>query len=166
MNPFIIYLNNKSYSLNKFSGKVIKNGIETKLSSSYEDGDVIVIERPSSPTLQEAADHLQLVLHHSIPVIFNGKKIVLQKRLTEIYRDEQLLQSEDILRHGESLKVVQKKIESFIFQDLFRHVELDLPSKGKSRFILLRNDKEIGFNDEIQPGDDLKVMWPATNPQT
>ena len=166
LNPFIIYLNNKSYSLNKFSGKVIKNGIEAKLSSSYEDGDVIVIERPSSPTLQEAADHLQLVLHHSIPVIFNGKKIVLQKRLTEIYRDEQLLQGEDILRHGESLKVVQKKIESFIFQDLFRHVELDLPSKGKSRFILLRNDKEIGFNDEIQPGDDLKIMWPATNPQT
>lgn len=166
LNPFIIYLNNKSYSLTKFSGKVMKNGIEAKLTSTYEDGDIITIERPSSPTLQEAAENLQLVLHHSIPVIFNGKKIVLQKRLTEIYRDEQLLQGEDILRHGENLKVVQNKIEAFIFQDLFRHVELDLPNKGKSRFILLRNDKEIGFNEEIQPGDDLKIMWPATNPQT
>lgn len=166
LSPFILYLNNKNYSLSKFSGKVMKNGLQAKLTSSYEDGDIITIERPSSPTLQEAAENLQLVLHHSIPVIFNGKKIVLQKRLTEIYRDEQLLQDEDILRHGENLKVVQNKIEPFIFQDLFRHVELDLPNKGKSRFILLRNDKEIGFNEEIQPGDDLKIMWPATNPQT
>lgn len=165
LNPFIIYLNNKSYSLAKFSGKVIKNGIESKLTSSFEDGDFITIERPSSPTLQEAAESLQLVMQHSIPVTFNGKKIVLQKRLTEIYRDEQLLQYEDVLRNGEKLKVIQNKIEPFIFQDLFRHVELDLPSKGKSRFVLLRNDKEISFHEEIQPGDDLKIMWPATSPQ-
>jgi len=164
LNPFTIYLNNKNYPLAKFSGKIMKNGIEARLTSPFEDGDVITIERPTPPTLQEAADHLQLVLHHSIPVIFNGKQIILQKRLTEIYRDEQLLHSEDILAQGERLKVVQNKVQPFIFQDLFRHVEIDLPSVGKSRFILLRNEKEIGFNEEIQPGDDLKIMWPAANP--
>ena len=165
LSSFILYLNNKSYSLSKYSGKVLKNGLETKLTSPFENGDVITIERPSAPTLQEAAESLQLVLQYSMPVTFNGKKIVLQKRLTEIYRNDQLLQGEDLLRNGEKLKVIQNKIEPFIFQDLFRHIELDLPSKGKTRFILLRNDKEIGFHEEIQAGDDLKIMWPAANSQ-
>lgn len=161
LQPFTVFLNDKAYSLTKFSGKISKNGIEARLSSPFEDGDVIQIERALAPTLLEVSESLNIVLHHSIPVSFNGTKLVLKKNISEVYRGNILLNESDTLKYGEKLKLVQKKAESFIFQDLFRHVDIDLPKAANSRFILVRNNKETGFHEEIQPGDDLRIMWPS-----
>ncbi|MEH6941762.1 cell division protein FtsA [Bacillus sp. JJ722] len=166
LQTFTVYLNDKAYSLNKFSGKIIKNGIDARLSSPFEDGDTIQIERATAPTLLDVANSLNLVLTHSIPVTFNGNRITLKKTVTEIYRGDYLLQEKDLLKYGENLKIVHNKIEPFIFQDLFRHVDIDLPKVANSRFILVKNNKEIGFHEEIEPGDDLKIMWPAYSNKT
>lgn len=161
LQAFTVYLNDKAYSLNKFSGKVIKNGVEARLSSPFEDGDTIQVERATAPTLLDVANSLNLVLTHSIPVTFNGNRITLKKPVTEVYRGDQLLQEKDLLNYGEKLKIVHNKLQPFIFQDLFRHVDIDLPKVANSRFVLVKNNKEIGFHEEIEPGDDLRIMWPA-----
>ncbi len=166
LQAFTVYLNDKAYSLNKYSGKVIKNGVEARLSSPFDDGDTIQIERATAPTLQEVANSLNLVLTHSIPVTFNGNRITLKKTVTEVYRGDYLLQEKDILKYGEKLRIVHNKIQPFIFQDLFRHVDIDLPKVANSRFILVKNNKEIGFHEEIEPGDDLRIMWPAYGNKT
>ena len=48
-----------------------------------------------------------------------------------------------------------------MFQDLFRHVEIDLPQNTTSQFMLSKNDKESTFFDTVAPGDDLKILWPT-----
>ncbi|MGM9924288.1 MAG: cell division protein FtsA [Bacillus sp. (in: firmicutes)] len=161
LRAFTVHLDNKICSLNKFSGKIIKNGVEARLSSSFEDGDTIHIEGAAAPTLLDLAHYLNLELIHSIAVTFNGKRITLQKAATQVYRGDHPLQEKDILKYGEELKIVQNKPEPFIFQDLFRHVDIDLPKVSNSRFILVKNNKEIGFHEEIEAGDDLRIMWPA-----
>lgn len=161
LQAFTIYLNEKSYSLNKFSGKIIKNGLDSRLTAPFEDGDVIQIERATAPTLEEIATNLNFVLTRSIPVTFNGNRITLNKPVTEVYRGDYILQENDKLKYGEKLKIVHNQQQPFIFQDLFRHVDIELPKVANSRFILVKNNKEIGFHEEIVAGDDLRIMWPA-----
>lgn len=110
LQPFTIYLNDKAYSLNKFSGKILKNGIDVRLSSSFEDGDVIQIESASIPTLGEIADVLNIKLFNTIPVSFNGNIVNLKKNVNEVYRNKKLLQENELLKYGEKLKVVQIKL--------------------------------------------------------
>ncbi|WP_019243901.1 MULTISPECIES: cell division protein FtsA [Bacillus] len=163
LQPFTIYLNDKAYSFNKYSGRITKNGLDVALSSSFEDGDIIQIESSTTPTLGDVADSLNIKLHHSIPVSFNGNIVTLSKNVTEFYRYKQLLQEKDPLKYGEKLKIVQNKVEPFIFQDLFRYVNIDLPKVANGRFIIIKNNKEVGFHEELNPGDDLRIMWPTTS---
>ena len=72
-----------------------------------------------------------------------------------------MLKENERLRHGEKLTLVHHKPTPFIFQDVFRHVDIDLPKVANSRFILMKNNIETGFHEEIHPGDDLRIMWPA-----
>ena len=78
-----------------------------------------------------------------------------------MYRKDQLLKEDDTIQYGDKLKVTQKNMQPFIFQDVFRHVDLELPKVSNSRFILIKNNKETGFHEQIHPGDDLRIMWPT-----
>ncbi|MGN1402636.1 MAG: cell division FtsA domain-containing protein [Bacillus sp. (in: firmicutes)] len=160
--PFTVFLNDKSYTVNQFSGRIFKNEKEVKLTASFEDGDVISIEKVSSPTLNEMAESLGIVREQTIPVTYNGKPLTLRKTIAEFYLDGHLLLGSERIQYGERLKVVKRKQEPFIFQDLFRHVDIELPKGPNSRFILVKNEQETGFHESIQPGDDLRIMWPAT----
>lgn len=161
LQPFTVFLNEKAYTLHKYTGKIQKNGIEARLTSSFDDGDVILIEKFAPPSLEEVADELNISLSNSIPVTFNGNQLTLKKSVTEVFRGSALLKENDSLRHGEKLNLVHHKPAPFIFQDIFRHVDIDLPKVANSRFILIKNNKETGFHEEIHPGDDLRIMWPA-----
>lgn len=163
LETFTLSINDKTHTLKNYSGKITRNGLDAKPSSSFEDGDILTIGRTIQPTLMEAADLLNISLSTTLPVTFNGSRIILKKNVCEVYRNQQLLSEKDLLNSGDQLKVIEKKAEPFIFQDLFRHVDIDLPKTGNSRFILLKNNKEIGFHEELLPGDDLKIMWPTTS---
>ena len=159
--PFTIMVNDKTCALTKFSGKIRKNHIDTTSSAPFEDGDYIQIDRTAPPTLTEVAEALNINLTQTIPVTFNGNRIFLQKTITEVYRKDQLLKEDDTIQYGDKLKVTQKNMQPFIFQDVFRHVDLELPKVSNSRFILIKNNKETGFHEQIHPGDDLRIMWPT-----
>ncbi|MGM9927099.1 MAG: cell division protein FtsA [Bacillus sp. (in: firmicutes)] len=159
--PYTITINDKVCTLNKFSGKIIKNNLTAQLTSSFDDGDHITIERLSPPSVLDISQSLNLNLVHSTPVTFNGNLITLTKTATEFYRDDRLLQERDSIQCGDTIKIVQKKMEPFIFQDVFRHVDIHLPNNANSRFILVKNNKETGFHEQLEPGDDLRIMWPT-----
>ncbi|AZV44745.1 cell division protein [Peribacillus asahii] len=159
--PFQIELNEKIHKAPSIKGYIYKNNIEVKERASFEDGDIIQVLPPKSLTLAELAEALNIQLTYSIPITFNGNKVILTKALAEFCRGETRLSLSDTIQVGESLSYVPYKLEPFIFQDLFRHVNIDMPQHASSRFILIKNNQEATFHETLAPGDQLKILWPT-----
>ena len=159
--PFSINLNRKIQSIPSVKGTLLKNQIEAKPGYSFEDGDSLNILGYQPVKLVDLAEALSIPLTYSIPITFNGKNVILSKSLAEFYRNDVQLTEDDFIAAGDHISYVQHKMEPFMFQDLFRHVEIDLPQNTTSRFMLVKNGKESTFFDTVAPGDDLKILWPT-----
>ncbi|MDQ0221106.1 cell division protein FtsA [Peribacillus cavernae] len=162
--PFFIKINEKNRQVTIFSGKIERNGITVKPGSPYEDGDEINVIQPSIPNVATLANAMNAQVNYSIPVTFNGKRILLSKRLIEFYRNDELLDENTLIRNGDILKCVQHKRQPFIFQDIFKFVEIDMPLASNGRFVLMNNNKETSFDQPVASGDVLKIIW-TTMPQ-
>ncbi|WP_338449137.1 cell division protein FtsA [Niallia oryzisoli] len=162
LRPFHINLNGKETFIPPFSGKLFRNGLEVKLGSTYEHLDAIIIENKKQPKVRELAEVKQILLSQSIPVSYNGKPLTMTKRLTEFKRNQVVLSENDLILDGDHIVYEQRKMEPFIFQDLFHHVQINLPQKATGRFTLLRNNQQTTFFGKIEPGDDLSIVWPVT----
>ena len=163
--PFTVKVNEKKVTLPAFGGKIVKNGILTNPASSFEDGDVIEMIQSSRPLTTDLAYAMNAQLTFSIPVTFNGKKLQLTKKLAVFYRGEQTLTNEDVINQEDNLSFVQHKMEPFIFQDVFMHVDIDMPEHTKGGFLLIKNNQETTFNDTLAPGDELSILWPTSSPK-
>lgn len=160
LRPFRIKLNERETFLPSYAGKIYRNGLAVKLSSSYEHLDEIVIEDKKEPTVKDLATIKQLILSQSIPVTFNEKPITVTKKVTEFTRDEKVLSEDDLIHDGDHIAYEQKKMEPFLFQDLFHQVQINMPKQVTGRFTLLKNNKQTTFLGKINAGDDLKIVWP------
>ena len=107
----------------------------------------------------DLAEALSIPLTYSIPITFNGNHVILSKSLAEFYRNNEQLTEDDLIEAGEQISYVQHKMEPFMFQDLFRHVEIDIPQNTTSGFTLIKNEQEATFFDPIASGDDLKILF-------
>ena len=163
LRPFTAAVNQATVTLPAFSGKAVKNGLETKPGSSFKDGDRIVISRPELPKVSDLAKVCGLQLVYTIPVSFNGRRIILSKTVTEFKKGSTVLKENDPVMPGDNLTYVRHKLEPFIFQDLFRHVEVEMPAASNGRFILIKNNQETSFHDSLAPGDELKILWPTVH---
>lgn len=162
--PFTVKVNKKIVTLPSFGSKIVKNGILTNPESLYEDGDVIEIIKSAQPITTDLAFAMNAQLTFSIPVTFNGKKLQLTKKLAEFYRDGQNLSNEDVINQEDVLSFVQHKMEPFIFQDVFMHMDIDMPDHPVGGFLLIKNNQETTFNDTLAPGDELSILWPTSSP--
>nr|WP_295970993.1 cell division protein FtsA [uncultured Bacillus sp.] len=161
LRPFRILLNGKDTFFPLFSSKMFRNGWEVKMTSGYEHLDEITIEDKKPITVRELAETKQVILTQSIPVLFNGKEITLSKKITEFYREEESLLENDLIYEGDIIHYKQKKLEPFLFQDLFGQVQINMPTQASGRFTLLKNNQKTTFMGKIEPGDDLKIVWPV-----
>ncbi|KON86711.1 cell division protein [Sporosarcina globispora] len=163
LKPFRISINEKETFLPRHTGKLFKNGIEVNCHSLVEDGDNLRIEKSSTPTVKEIADIQQLALQQSIPVIFNGKKIELSRGILDFQRKGAILAEDDEIHYGDMITLVKKPKSPFIFQDVFSHVSVDMPAVSSGSFVLLKNGEKTSFHEPVEPGDQLKIVWPAIN---
>lgn len=167
LKPFRISINEKDTFLPRHSGKLYKNGLEVNCHSLVDDGDNLQIEKRSTLTVKELAEIKQLALQESIPVIFNGKKIELTRGILEFQREGAVLSEDDVISAGDAITILQKPRSAFIFQDIFSHVNVDMPASSSGGFLLLKNGEKTSFHESIEPGDNLKIVWPAiTNKQS
>ncbi|HHY72643.1 MAG TPA: cell division protein FtsA [Bacillus bacterium] len=166
MEPFHVYYNRTKVTLPKFAAKIYKNGLESNFSAVINDQDNITIKQEDKPKLKEFLHEKGLSLYYQIPVIFNGKQISLQKSAIELFRNGELLHEDSVLFSGDEIEAIEKKVEPFIFQDIFRYVQIQFPSEHSGNFTLLKNGQDATFYDKLAPGDELAIQWPAVNSQT
>ncbi|KAA0549065.1 cell division protein FtsA [Bacillus sp. BGMRC 2118] len=157
--PFQLKVNGNDIMLQEFGGEIYKNGTGTVLSTTIEDGDQIVIKPKATPTLGEVANVRNTPLFHSITVFFRREKVELTTNKTEYMRNGVTLQETDMIYSEDSLQTIDRKIEPFIFQDIFRFIDITIPTTGVGPFKLLRNGEEVTFHEQLAPGDQLDVVF-------
>lgn len=160
--PFHIKLNGRDLIISDFSGKIVRNGIEGKPHTNFEHQDQITIEQKPAITVRQLADYKQINLVQKMPITFNEKTIYLEKTITHFIKGDLQLGEDDLLFDGDDIIIEQKRVEPFIFQDVFKHVEIDMPANANGRFILMKNDQETTFHEQIAPGDHLQIVWPSS----
>ena len=134
-----------------------------KLSGGFDHLDELTIEKKKQPTVKELAEIKQVILSQSLPVTFNDEKVVVTKRITEFFRDNDPISDHDFINEGDQIRYQTKNMGPFIFQDLLKHIQINIPEKATGRFTLLKNDKQTTFLGKIEPGDSLKIVWPVNN---
>lgn len=159
---FQLSINDSTTNFPEFTRKLLKNEMISSLKSSFSDGDSFSLTDSSIPTVGKLAELKNLKLFETLPIFFNEEKLELRKPVNEIYRNGKPLSEDDIIHFNDHIQIISKTVEPFIFQDIFRHVDIELPTSLKGRFILEKNNQEVSFHDVLSPGDHLKIVWPNT----
>lgn len=160
LKPFEVYLDGRKIRMPNISAQILKNNDKASLHSTFSQYDRITVSQGKDVTVEEFALLNELPLNHTITVTFNNSEVTLSKRITSFYRNGSLLNEDDILHRGDNITMKQEKEGQFIFQDLFKYVEVELPEAPGGTFVLLRNDQEVTFYDQINHGDNCQIVWP------
>lgn len=156
--PFIIYVNDRQVGLSKGQTQIFVN--EQQVNDDYllKSGDNVSIVKAVEPTVNDLLIALEKDLWKTIVVYFNGEKVELRQQQLLIQKDGLDLKLDTILTSGDSVKCNDKKINPFIFQDVFRYVDIDL-TQVKGHFKIHKNDEPATFHDQISHGDHLEIIW-------
>lgn len=162
LQPFTLKINKKETIIPAFSGNLKRNGLPCKLHHSFENNDLITIEKRKTPSVQDLAEKKQLLMYQVLPVTFNGKKLTLSKQLAQIKRKGQILEMNESLFSGDEITLEQSPFDGFLFQDLFAYVEIEMPKNPVGSFELLKNGEAATFLTPINKGDELSIIWPVS----
>jgi cell division protein FtsA len=152
-----IVLDNKPIHLPQFSTEIQLNGTVTKLTFPVKNGDKITFEQSIVPTAKNVANELHIPLDNRIVVTFQGELVELNSDSTEVSINGQAATVDSIIKNGATVKYSVKNDEKWIFQDIFRFSDWQIPSNFKGQFLILRNGEEAGFDTQIFGGDVLKI---------
>ena len=160
--PFRISINGVDTFFPSYSGKLLIHGVEAKLSAKIHEGDIISFKPAVTPTVKDLVIKKQINMEAGIRITFNGQDVFLKKEGSRITRNGSKLEMDDHVFHGDSIDIAEHQAGSFIFQDLFNEVEINMPAHSNGSFVLLKNGVETTFYEEIQQGDELEIVWPQT----
>jgi cell division protein FtsA len=157
--PLGVQLNRKPVSFPQFSGKISKNGTDVQATASFEHGDQLIITRRVAPLVKDFAELQHISLKDSISVFFKGEKVLLTQEKIVLLRNGKELEETVTIENGDSLQTLNKNAHPFIFQDIFRFIDLTIPTTGVKGFKLLRNETEVGFYEPLAAGDRLDIVF-------
>ncbi|MEB1807833.1 MAG: cell division protein FtsA [Bacillaceae bacterium] len=165
LTPFYVYVDEKKFNVPQ-EHTLTLNGREATMHSSIKNGDTLVVrivKKASLPTTKELLQALSVPTHQTISVFYNGSPIQMTKPSVQITRGGQTIEEGASLVLGETLSLSKVDNEPFIFQDLFRYVDVDLSPQPLQRVLVARNGKEASFSETIYSGDKLEIRLVPMN---
>jgi len=156
MKELQIRVNKKHVIVENSSTKFILNDKEVDESAVLKANDKLRIVHPNKPTVLSIIEQLKMNHTYHIDVFFQDKQIRLEQTLLTVKRNKEKLELPDIVNTGDHITVTEQKQRAFIFQDLFRYIDIDIENVSGD-YKLYRNDEQVGFHDEIISGDHLTI---------
>lgn len=156
--PFNIIVNDQQININKGARQLLLNGQRVHKTSQLNNNDRLDIIEAEPPTVKDLLDLRHESYWRSIQIMFNGKQVTLKHEQLSIMRDDEKLHENSKLYNDDHITIKEKQIHSFIFQDVFRFVDIDL-SKAKGSYTLYKNNELATFHEPINDGDHLVLEW-------
>lgn len=153
---FKIYINSKETKLSGASTQILLNGNVVNSDTLIKNNDQLLIKHHKEPLLSDLLNQLDLIDCYSMKVTFNGESITIEHKRINVHRNDIQLTVDNKLYKNDHLILTELKRPSFIFQDIFRYVNLDL-SKITGNFKMKINNKVASFDDTIKDHDALTI---------
>ncbi len=146
----------KEIHLPQCSNELFVNGKSSKLSATIHDGDNITFSQVARPTVQLLLEHLNIQQQH-ITVTFQDELVELMDNRITVLVNGKEKNEEEVVPNGATIEVKETAYTPWIFQDVFRFSNWQMPANFKGNFKILRNEKPAGFDEPIFSGDNLKI---------
>ena len=158
LQPFYIHVDGKPSMLPEFTAKLLINNKQGKLHFPIKNGDCITIEEAPISTVENITNQLNINLEEKIVITFQHETIELSKVCREIQINGQVVPSTTTVSNGATLSIIEKDTHPWIFQDVFRYSNWQLPADFKGQFSILRNGVPSSFDEAIYGGDQLEII--------
>ncbi|MEK5481197.1 cell division protein FtsA [Viridibacillus sp. FSL R5-0888] len=155
--PFTIFIDNKPVNLPEFASSLSLNSLPTKLHYAMKHNDRITIQMTELPTVELIAKRLNIQIEDRIIVTFQDETLELNKNCITVYINGEIAHKSDVIPNGAKIQFVTKDTSNWIYQDVFRFSNWQLPADFKGSFSILRNEKPSKFDAEIFGGDRLSI---------
>jgi len=155
---YVIYVDGKPLYVPTFSANLLINGKPGKLTYAVQHNDVITFSQPSLPTVQRIADHLNVLLEDKIIIHFQQELLELKKTTNEVLVNQVVVSPLSTVPNGATVAILEKDRSPWVYQDVFRFSNWQLPTSFKGNFTILRNGQLATFDTEIFGGDRLEIV--------
>lgn len=156
--PFTITVNKRTIALDKAQPTVYVNGKRADLTTMLKQNDELNIIPARQPTVADLLEQLKQSFYDRIHVTFNGKPVTIKQKKLTIQKNGREVTEDAVLEDRDVLTLEEHRTSTFIFQDVFRYVDLDL-TDVKGNFRLYKNGQPTTFYETIANGDNLELKW-------
>lgn len=157
--PFYVNINGKELQIHAGKTHFFVNNKKVERKYILKDGDRLQINPAKKPIVKDLLHQINKQYWHTLTVHFNGKQVTLKQKQLRIFRsDTTELTESSILKRGDNISIQEQAPTPFIFQDIFRYVDINL-HHVKGNYILLKNDLPSRFDDQLTEGDSLQIIW-------
>ncbi|WP_100405136.1 cell division protein FtsA [Bacillus solitudinis] len=170
LESFLTYsltVNEKEVIVPSSKKSLFKNGSPARLDDTITNFDRLEWqtsgETTNLPTVLDLLKVLKIRASTSISIFFNDKPITIEKSLVDVHRGNTSLLLSDHIIINDIITVNTKKANSFILQDVFSEVDVDLSDTVNKSLTLRRNGENTGFSDTIFNGDRIELSLHATD---
>lgn len=158
LETFFVHIDGKPTKLEAFSANLFVNGKPSKLHYPIQPNDVITFEQKIIPTAQLVADSLNILLEDKIVVTFQNEKLEMSRIIREVIVNGTVVQPSAPILNGVTISFKERDLSKWIYQDVFRFSNWQLPVAFKGHFNILRNNQPATFDTEIFGGDILEIQ--------
>lgn len=156
--PYFVVIDGRPMSFSQFSAELQLNGHKVKANYPITDGDTLTLTVPAAPSATTIAQQLNVRLDDHITVTFQNEQLNLQRTLAEMQLHGAAVDGTTAIPNGAALSIVAQSTGGWIYQDVFRFSDWQLPTNFKGTFVILRNEERCGFDEEIFGGDILEIQ--------
>lgn len=157
LQPFTVTIDGKTTKLSNFNNEILVNNQPAKSYFKIQDGDQIQIHHVEIPTVIDIAEQLNILIENRIFVSFQDEQLELKKQCFDILVNGQIASVETVIQSGDQIQFIAVDSVKWIYQDVFRFSNWQLPTNFKGTFEILRNNEPSHFDDEIFGGDQLMI---------
>ncbi|HLQ74238.1 MAG TPA: cell division FtsA domain-containing protein [Bacillota bacterium] len=160
--PFHVIVNEETTFLPNVRTTIYLNDKKADLTDVITNNSRLTLKHANKPTLQDLINTRDISLTKEITVHFNDEEVTLENASYKVMRNFEEITLDDELSIDDEITLTKTDEKPFIFQDIFRFVDLDLTT-GKGSFTLYKNDQQATFFEPIEHGDYLYIKWDASD---